>query len=186
MTISSDLEKVQQDGLALQFVKKQTPEICMAAVQKNGCALQYVKKQTQKLCMAAVQQTCWALKYVEKQTPKICMTAVQQDGAALKYVKIPGLNYTGQSEETEEAIWADVCKHAKLGLDMDQWHGDDWNPYEEGTCGTTHCLAGWVQALSTDPEIRHMDPLEAGLKLIPRHAHLFYKTNEEVLKEIDK
>ena len=31
-----DLEMVKQDGLALACVKKQTPELCMAAVQQNG------------------------------------------------------------------------------------------------------------------------------------------------------
>lgn len=34
-----DLEMVKRTGLALRFVDKQTPEICMAAVQQNGEAL---------------------------------------------------------------------------------------------------------------------------------------------------
>ena len=51
-----DLEMVKQDGYALQFVKEQTPELCMAAVQQNGWALQFVEEQTPEVCMAAVKQ----------------------------------------------------------------------------------------------------------------------------------
>ena len=35
----TDLEMVQQNGYALEYVKEQTPEICLAAVQKNGWAI---------------------------------------------------------------------------------------------------------------------------------------------------
>ena len=78
---------VKKDGHALQFVEKQTPEICTAAVEENGLALRHVKEQTPEICMAAVKQNGLALCYVKKQTPKICMTAVKQFGLALKYVK---------------------------------------------------------------------------------------------------
>lgn len=47
---------VQQNGLALQYVENQTPEICLAAVRKNGRALQHVKNQTPEICLAAVRQ----------------------------------------------------------------------------------------------------------------------------------
>ena len=42
----SDLERVKRDGMALQLVKEQTPEICLAAVKQNWHALEYVKNQT--------------------------------------------------------------------------------------------------------------------------------------------
>jgi hypothetical protein len=78
---------VQQDGLALEYVKEQTPELCLAAVQQNGCALRHVDEQTPELCLAAVQQDGCALEYVKKRTPELCMAAVQQNGHALKFVK---------------------------------------------------------------------------------------------------
>ena len=31
----SDLERVKRDGMELQLVKEQTPEICLAAVKQN-------------------------------------------------------------------------------------------------------------------------------------------------------
>ena len=47
---------MEQNGLALEFIKEQTPEICMAAVKQNGEALQYVKEQTEEICMEAINQ----------------------------------------------------------------------------------------------------------------------------------
>ena len=61
----ADLQKVQQNGCALQFVKEQTYELCLAAVQKNGWALKFVKEQTYELCLAAVQQYGLALQEVK-------------------------------------------------------------------------------------------------------------------------
>lgn len=46
------LEMVQGDGKALQYVSSeyQTKELCIEAVKENSSALQYVKKQTSELC----------------------------------------------------------------------------------------------------------------------------------------
>ena len=52
----SDLERVKRDGMELQFIEHQTPEICLAAVNRYGNALQYVKKQTPEICLAAVRE----------------------------------------------------------------------------------------------------------------------------------
>ncbi|MDR1897071.1 MAG: DUF4116 domain-containing protein [Prevotellaceae bacterium] len=81
------IEAVKQNGWALNFVKEQTPEICMAAMKQNGWALIHVKKQTPEICMTAVKQSGWALNFVKKQTPEMCMEAVKQNGWALKFVK---------------------------------------------------------------------------------------------------
>jgi hypothetical protein len=65
---------------------------------------------------------------------------------------------------------------------MHNWHGIGWDPGKPGTCGTTHCLAGWAQALCTEPILRRMDPPQVGAMLMPRHAHLFHATNETVME----
>ena len=62
----ADLEMVKRNGMALRFVKEQTPEICLAAVQQDGLALKYVKEQTPEICSAAVKQNSKAHKYVRK------------------------------------------------------------------------------------------------------------------------
>ena len=70
-------------------------------------------------------------------------------------------------------------------LDMGIWHhNDDWKERtcaEETLCGTTHCLAGWLQVCSTDPSIRSMDAELAGFKLAPIAAPLFFAGKTHVL-----
>jgi len=41
---SADLDAVKQNGRALEYVKDQTPEICLAAVKQGSGALAYVDK----------------------------------------------------------------------------------------------------------------------------------------------
>ena len=48
--------------------------------------IQYVKEQTPELCLVAVNHDGWALQYVKEQTPEICLAAVRRDGRALRYV----------------------------------------------------------------------------------------------------
>jgi transposase len=58
------LEMVKKDGCVLRYVKKQTPELCLAAVKQNGWIIQHIKEQTLEICLAAVQQNRWALQFV--------------------------------------------------------------------------------------------------------------------------
>jgi hypothetical protein len=62
-------------------------DLSLAAVRANGLALQYVREQTHEICMAAVAADGLALRYVKEQTTPICMAAVKQNGLALKHVK---------------------------------------------------------------------------------------------------
>ena len=70
-------------------------------------------------------------------------------------------------------------------LDMSGWHGDDgWKDRtcaEETLCGTTHCLAGWLQVCSTDPEIRKKDAEFAGFLCAPIAAPMFFTSGEKAL-----
>ena len=71
-------------------------------------------------------------------------------------------------------------------LRMDTWHSGEWDhthtPEEEHSCGSAHCIAGWLQALSPDEEIRKMDPQAAGFKLAPASAFMFYRSDAEALE----
>ena len=53
-------------------------------VKQNGHALEYVKKQTPEICMEAFKNDCSALEFVKEQTPEICMEAVIRNGLTLK------------------------------------------------------------------------------------------------------
>jgi hypothetical protein len=66
LTGKEALRAVRQDGYALQYVKIQTPEICLEAVIQNGDALQFVNIQTPEICLEAVKQYGYALKYVNE------------------------------------------------------------------------------------------------------------------------
>ena len=59
-------------------------------------------------------------------------------------------------------------------LRMDGWHDEKWTPEhtpkEEHECGSAHCIAGWLQALSDDPKVRTMEPEKAGMQLAPTAA----------------
>lgn len=84
------LKAVKRNGLILEIITKQTPEICLAAIKENWASLKYVKsdQQTPELCLAAIQINEFALMYIEakNQTREICLAAVQKHGCALKYV----------------------------------------------------------------------------------------------------
>jgi sporulation protein YlmC with PRC-barrel domain len=58
------MEAVKQNGMALEFVKDQTENICMEAVKQCGFALKFVKDQTEKICIRAVKQNCSALPFI--------------------------------------------------------------------------------------------------------------------------
>ena len=92
----------------------------------------------------------------------------------------------------EESI-ANLDKVREIVLDdqkrlyMGHWHGGDevsWKERtcaEEAVCGTTHCLAGWLQVCSTDEKVRAMDPHFAGIKMAPVAAKMFFRDEDTVL-----
>jgi len=84
--------------------------------------------------------------------------------------------------EPERAILRRI--RDEIALDMNTWHGDDdgWCATHEGHCGTTHCLAGGAQALSGDPSVRAMEPLDAGRMLLPNASYLFFAPQAQVEK----
>ena len=61
-------------------------------------------------------------------------------------------------------------------LEMGKWHGEGWSADcgPEHACKTSHCLVGWAQALCPDKAIRELDPITAGVRLIPLAAGRFW------------
>lgn len=68
-----------------------------------------------------------------------------------------------------EAIAAEPCN-----WDQTMWHGGGYLPDEAtavGSCGTAHCLAGWLQALlPIGDERRKLDTESCGWAMAPRAA----------------
>jgi hypothetical protein len=84
---SAIIDILSKDGNSLQFIKKQTFEMCKAAVINYGLALKYVRKQTPELCLIAVRNMGDALKYVKHPSEEIELAAVSQNGYAIEFVK---------------------------------------------------------------------------------------------------
>ncbi len=70
-------------------------------------------------------------------------------------------------------------------LDMGHWHADDgWKERtcaEETLCGTTHCMAGWLQVCSTEPALKGVEAYVAGVCAAPIAAKMFYRGQQEAL-----
>ena len=70
-------------------------------------------------------------------------------------------------------------------LNMGHWHGDNgWKERtcaEETLCGTTHCMAGWLQVCSTEPALKEVDAYLAGVLAAPVAAKMFYRGDAEAL-----
>jgi uncharacterized protein YjbI with pentapeptide repeats len=71
-------------------------------------------------------------------------------------------------------------------LDMGHWHGDDgWRERtcaEETLCGTTHCMAGWLQVCTTEQSLKDIPASLAGILAAPVAAKMFYRGNAEALE----
>ena len=68
-------------------------------------------------------------------------------------------------------------------LNMLHWHGsDDWRNRtcaEEAVCGTTHCMAGWLQVCTTEPALKTLEPQLAGILAAPIATKMFFKSDDE-------
>ena len=105
---------MKQNGNALQFVKEQTPEICLEAIKQNSLVLYYVKEQTPEICLEAVKKNGVALQFVKKQNPEICLEAVKQNGWVLGFVKEPTLELYLEAFKKEPLIEKDYPRFQEL------------------------------------------------------------------------
>lgn len=69
---------IQQNPLALEYIKKQDEDMCLLAVSNNGLALEHVIEQTDNICMKAVENNGYSLQFVKKQTYEICKKAIDE------------------------------------------------------------------------------------------------------------
>ena len=117
-------------------------------------------------------------------------------GAYLTGADLTGADLTGADGEpikkaTPEESVSNLDKVREIildneeRLDMSTWHKNlDWldrSCAEEAICGTSHCLAGWLQVCSTDDIVRKIDPQLAGVIMAPVAAKMFFRDSEDVL-----
>ena len=106
-------------------------------------------------------------------------------GADLRRADLEGAKGVASREDSIkrlDEIREHIIEHGDL-LDMSKWHGYGWDSTTSvaHACDTAHCLAGWSQALSDDPEIRRLSALEAGVRLIPLAVGKFWDYDESVM-----
>ena len=121
--MSADLEKVMQNGWALEYVEAQTSEICLAAVKQNGYALKFVKEQTPEICLAAVKQDGGALACV---APEIIVAAFN------------ALIARGRNKRSATNYWQGAVTHLEVVID------------ENGVCNAVAALAKAVENIKED------------------------------------
>lgn len=140
----SDVERVKNNGMKLQYIENQTHEICMEAVKQNGLALQFVKNQTEEICLEAVKQNWDALKYVKKQTEEICLEALKGSSLALLYVKdkTPKICLTAVQSESDVIVRMRNSDGESYGI-RTRHKGDAIRSFEEQT--PELCIASVLQ-----------------------------------------
>jgi hypothetical protein len=74
----------------------------------------------------------------------------------------------------------------KERLNMGHWHGsNEWKNRtcaEETLCGTTHCMAGWLQVCTTEPALKNIGTALAGRLAAPIAAKMFYRDDQEAFE----
>ena len=120
-------------------------------------------------------------------------------GADLRDANLSGAYLRGADGKTLRATDAEsiealdkvraIILDDQARLEMGHWHGGtDWvnrTCAEEAVCGTTHCLAGWLQVCSINPDIRNLGAELAGILSAPIAAKMFYKTSGDVLSWLE-
>ena len=115
-------------------------------------------------------------------------------GAYLAGANLAGANLAGVKSgpaSPEEIARLDQVREIVLKrperLYMNDWHSSNWDPShtpeEEFECGSAHCIAGWLQALSHDEKLRaHSSAEYVGKTLAPASAHMFYASDVVALQ----
>ena len=80
---------VQQNGIAIMYIKEPSEEVRRLAVQRNGCTIMYIKKPSEEVCRLAVQENGLAIMYIKEPSEEVRRLAVQKNGYAIKYIKEP-------------------------------------------------------------------------------------------------
>ena len=113
-------------------------------------------------------------------------------GAYLRDAYLGGAYLGGAEPATPKEAIANLDKVREIILDnhkllhMGHWHDNqEWCAHtcaEEAVCGTTHCLAGWLQVCSTDEKIRKLADVQlAGILSAPIASHLFFESESKVM-----
>jgi pentapeptide repeat protein len=101
--------------------------------------------------------------------------------ARAKNLPIPSAEEIARLDQVRDIVLAKPER-----LQMSNWHSGNWTPEhtpeEEHGCGSAHCIAGWLQALSPDKKVREMSAERAGYTLAPASSFMFYQSDPVALQ----
>ena len=141
-----------------------------------------------------------ALETAVAKRPRIDLSGADLSGAVLRDAVLSGAVLRGADGNPlpratpEQAIEnldkvREIILDNKERLDMGHWHADDgWKERtcaEETLCGTTHCIAGWLQVCSTEPALKGVEAYVAGVCAAPIAAKMFYRGQAEALNWLE-
>ena len=119
------------------------------------------------------------------------LTGADLTGAVLTDADLTGADGNKLPRATPEQAIENLDKVREIvmdnqsRLDMGHWHGDDgWQERtcaEEVLCGTTHCMAGWLQVCTTEPALKDVPAKLAGVLAAPVASKMFYRSDAEAL-----
>jgi hypothetical protein len=89
--VSEEVQKlaVEQNGLAIQYIKNPSDEVQKLAVRQNGLALEFLNNPSDEVQKLAVRQRGWAIEYIKNPSEELQRLAVQQVGQAIQSIKNP-------------------------------------------------------------------------------------------------
>ena len=70
-----------------EYIKEQTPELCLEAVKKYGASLEYIKEQSDDICFAVVKKNGFMIEQVKEQKEDICIEAIKENPWSLKFIR---------------------------------------------------------------------------------------------------
>jgi len=78
---------VANSGLALKYVKNQTPELCLMATSQYSSVVKDIVNPTPELLLDIVKRQPYSIYYIKNQTPELCLTAVKEKPRTLPYIR---------------------------------------------------------------------------------------------------
>ena len=153
----------------------------------NGCILFSLETSSMKLCLEAAVKSGADLRGAD--LSGAVLSGADLSGAVLSGADLRDADtkFATDEEATQnlDAI-REIILEDQARLNMGHWHAsEDWKKRtcaEEAVCGTTHCMAGWLQVCATDPEVRAKPAHIAGVIQAPIAAKMFYRDNDTALE----
>ena len=81
------LEAVKQNGYAIYNIKNPSEQVQLEAVKQNGCAIAYIKTPSEQIQLEAVKQNGYAIQFIENHSEQIQLEAVKQNDDVIYYIK---------------------------------------------------------------------------------------------------